>query len=202
MPKRLSNKDKKHIYCAYKVGEYNNKTRYTNEIYTFECQFTRFNGVAQTNIQGRDISYVATAIFENTENTRYINEFCQFWQSTKPDNGNMVGEYIVSGMTEVVDGLFTVYLNKKVQNNTDFWVLADDNKIYQIQGLYDEETKTLIVPRNTFTPISFHCTAWDVEPDPDNLESNAMDLIFKEETNNGIKFVFQNRNPEDLLEDY
>lgn len=194
MPKRISNKDKKTIYCAYKVGEYNGKTRYTNEIYSFKCQFTKFNGIAQTNIQGRDIAYVATAIFENSENTRFINEFCQFWQASKPENGNMPSEYTVSGMTEVVDGLFTVFLQKSVENNNDLWVLADDNKIYQIQGLYDYETKTLIVPKNTYSPISFHCTVWDFEPDEDNLEDGAMDLIFKEEDNNGIKYVFELRN--------
>jgi hypothetical protein len=73
-------------------------------------------------------------------------------------------------------------------------VLADDNKIYQIQGLYDYETKTLIVPKNTYSPISFHCTVWDFEPDEDNLEDGAMDLVFKEEDNNGIKYVFELRN--------
>lgn len=193
MPKRISHKDKKTIYCAYKIGERDGKTYFTNEIFTFKCQFVKFNGIAQTNIQGRDVSYVATAIFENTENTRFINEFCQFWQSSKPENGNMTGEYAVSGMTEVVDGLFTVFLRKIVQNNSDLWVLADDNKIYQIQGLYDYENKTLIVPKNTYTPIAFHSTVWDSEPDPDDLEIGAMDLVFKEEDNNGIKYVFEPR---------
>lgn len=190
MPKRLSNKDKKNIYCAYKIGEHNNKTKYTNEVYTFQCQFTKFNGIAETNIYGRDISYVAKAIFENTAETRFINEFSQFWQSIKPENGNMAGEYKVTGMTGVVDGLFTVYLNKIVQNNIDLWVLGDDGLIYQIQGLYDDENKILIVPKNTYCPITFHSKIWEIEPEDANSTEGAMLLTYKEEVNNAVKYQF------------
>lgn len=191
MPKRLSNKDKKNIYCAYKIGEHKNKTRYTNEVFTFQCQFTKFNGRAQTNLYGKDVSYVATAVFENTIDTQFINEFSQFWQSIKPDNGNMAGEYKVAGISEPTDGLFTVYLNNVVQNNVDLWVLHDDGKIYQIQGLYDEENKILIMPKNAYCPITYHSKIWEIEPEDAESTDGAMMLTFKEEVNNAIKYQFE-----------
>lgn len=197
MPKRISQKDKKQIYCAYRLGENNGKTRYTEEVHTLECQFTKLNGVKQVNYYGTEMSFNATAIFENTEKNRYIDKFTKFWLSTKPENGNVSAEYKVVGLSDEVDGVIIVWLNSVVQNHTDLWYLSEDNLIYQINVMYDFDTNKAIIPKNMYCPIEPHTKVWDVDPeDNPNATEGLMYLTFKELRNNGVLLQFEPKDGE------
>lgn len=191
MPKRISNKNKSSIFCAYKIGESKGKTRYTNQIFPLDCQFTRYNGITKTDIYGKEISFVATAIFEYSEKTQYIDEFCKFWQSLQPENGNVFAEYSVAGMSNIVDGLFTVYLSENTKNNNCLWFLGDDNEIYEIQGIYDYDTKKFIIPQNMYCPIEHHTKVWEIEPETAESTEGLLSLTYKNKEINNVVLEFE-----------
>lgn len=176
MPKNISRKDTKNIYCAFRIGEINKISQYS-EIITIPCQITVFNGNRQIEYEGKTIQYSATAIFNKSKITNYINSNCKVWYKSKPiDTTKSDAEYLVVAKNNDLDGLFVVYLVENSPNYNKLYV-EKDNIIYSISVDYNKDTLKGVIPTDMYFPFNEYNKYWDRKPANVADVNNRLSLI-------------------------
>lgn len=184
MPKRLAEKDKTNIYCAYKLGEKGNITKFTNPV-KLRGQFVSLKGSKRSQYYGIDMKYDGVIIFEENADTRYIDEFSKFWIDYKPLNGNVSAQYKSDGVLSPKDGLKTLYVYETIENAHNLWCLYEDG-IYKIDVKLEEDSTykyRAIVPLSMYLQITNTTKVWYEEPYNKNDTSSLLKLV-KVESNN------------------
>lgn len=189
MPKRISEKDKKTIYFAYKLGQINLVTYYT-DIIEVKCQFSTFKGAKSVNYYGTELQYDAIAVFESNESTQHIDEFTKFWFGTKPVASSAPCDYDVVRIGARSNGLFTVYLRSITQNNDNLWYEID-GAIYETQVKMDKTNLRVVVPSNMYLPIWYTTKVWYEEPTNTNTTDYGIHLVDINKTENYQEFIFE-----------
>lgn len=187
MPKRLAEKDKTNIYCAYKLGEIDNITKFANPV-MLRGQFVSLKGSKRSQYYGIDMKYDGIIIFEENADTRYIDEFSKFWVDYEPLNGNVSAQYKSDGILSPKDGLKTLYVYETIENAHNLWCMYEDGNIYKIDvKLEESEDSTYkyraIVPLSMYLQITNTTKVWYEEPDNENDTTSLLQLV-KVESNN------------------
>ncbi len=189
MPKRLSLKDKKRIYYAYKIGEINGVS-YFSDVYPLDCQFSSFRGNKSVYEYGVKLDYDATAIIEYNDETKYIDKFTKFWFGSKPIDGNSTSDFTIVKVSDVHNGLFVVNLSSKTQNSHNIWYEVDGN-IYTADVMFSKEQLKVVTPKNMFMPIWYTSKVWYREPKNADDTNNAIHLVDINETENYTEYIFE-----------
>lgn len=189
MPKRLSLKDKKTIYYAHKIGEINGVS-YFGEVYSMQCQFSRFTGDKSVFEYGVRFDYDATAIIEYNDETKFIDKFTKFWFGNKPDDSNSTSDFSIVRISDVHNGLFVVNLLSRVKNSNEIWYEIDDN-IYTADVLFDKETMKITTPNNMYMPIWYDTKVWYREPITSETTEGAIHLVDIIKTKNYTEYKFE-----------
>lgn len=189
MPKRISVKDTKILYIAYKIGEIKGKSYY-NEPLPLRCQFVSFRGDKEANAYGTSFKYNAMAIVEENETSKYIDEFTKFWFGSNPVDSSIESDYSVVRVGEPHDGLFNIYLLSKTPNTNNIWYEKDGN-IYVADVQFDKSKLTVITPKNMYFPLWYTTKVWYREPENSSTTEYGMRLVDITETENFKKYVFE-----------
>ena len=189
MPKRISVKDTKQLYIAYKIGEINGVS-YFNEVLPLRCQFSSFNGERVTNVCGTDFKYNAVAILEFNNVTKFIDEFTKFWYGAKPVDSNERSDYTVVRVGELHDGLFTIYLSSKTPNSDNIWYEIDGN-IYTADVVFNREKLTVTVANNMYMPIWYTTKVWYRKPEDFNSKEYGIHLVDIDNQKTYTRYIFE-----------
>lgn len=187
MPKRIGQKDKSVFYYAYKLGKLKDKVYY-GDIKQAEGQFTAFNGTKKIDYYGEEFEYNATLVLQ--ENVKFIDKFTKIWYGLKPLTVTDTTSYEVTYITQVKDGLYTIYLKSQVTNSNQIWY-EYDNVILAIDAYFDFNTKTAIIPKSTYLEIDYSTKVWYEEPLTSEETEAKLKLVYKEETNDSVILTFE-----------
>ena len=182
MPKRISQKDKSVFHYAYKLGKLKNNVYY-GEIKQAEGQFTAFNGTKRIDYYGEEFEYNATLVVQ--ENVKFIDKFTKLWYGFKPLTVQDETSYEITYITDVKDGLYTIYLKSNITNSNQLWY-EYDNVILAIDAYFDFNTKTAIIPKSTYIEIDYSTNVWYSEPLTAEETEDKLKLLYKEETADSV----------------
>lgn len=189
MPKRLSLKDKKTIYYAYKIGEINGVSYYS-DVYSLQCQFSSFIGNKSIFEYGVRLDYDAVAIIQYNEDTKFIDKFTKFWFGNMPVDGNSSSDFSIVKISDVHNGLFVVNLLSRVNNAHNIWYEFEDN-IYTADVMFDKDNMTVTTPKNMYLPIWYNTKVWYREPEDATTTESAIHLVDINKAENYTKYKFE-----------
>lgn len=187
MPKRISEKDKKTFYYAYKLGKNSNNVYY-GSILQGKGQFTSYNGARRINYYGEELEYNATLILQ--EDIKFIDNFTKIWFGITPNNVNEEATHKVIRVGTVVDGLYPIYLQSNVSNVNNLWY-EYDGTILEIDAYFNYDTMTAKIPKSMYCPIDFLTNVWYSQPTDNNSVEDKIQLVYKEETNDSVILTFK-----------
>lgn len=190
MPKSISKKDSRTVYCAFKVCETDKRMSVFSEVRPMICQLIPMNGTRQIEYYGQTIQYTAVAMFNVNEDSKYIDVHTKLWFKSKPTNTTLEsGEYEVTGKTSATDGIITVYLTEGKRNNKSLYV-DYQNSICTINIEYDSTTKKGIIPRDMLFPFTAKNVFWERKPTSITDMTNALYIYATAENESGIVLYF------------
>lgn len=195
MPKKIAEKDKTNIYCAYKLGEVNNVTKFTNPV-MLRGQFVSLKGSKRSQYYGIDMKYDGIIIFEENADTRYIDEFSKFWIDYNPLNGNVSAQYKSDGVLSPKDGLKTLYVYETIENAHNLWCLYEDGNIYKINvNLIESDNEDYkykaVIPSNMYVRIDRTTKIWYEEPIDANDTTSLLQLSFVEQNKFDVSYYLK-----------
>lgn len=190
MPKSISKKDSRTVYCAYKVCENDKRMSVFSDIVPMVCQFVQMDGRRQIEYYGKTIQYTAVALFNVNENTKYINESTKLWFKARPVDTTLYGaEYEVSGKTEPMDGIIKVYLTDGKHNHKTLFVDYQGN-VCTVSIEYDSKAKKGVIPKNFYFPFTAKNTFWERKPSSILDKNGALYIYTTAENENGTVLYF------------
>lgn len=195
MPKKIAEKDKTNIYCAYKLGEVNNVTKFTNPV-MLRGQFVSLIGNKRSQYYGINMAYDGIIIFEDNPSTQYIDEFCKFWVGVEPESGAVSAEYKTDKIVVAQDGLKTVYVYKQTENAHNLWCLYEDGNIYKINvNLIESDNEDYkykaVIPSNMYVRIDRTTKIWYEEPIDANDTTSLLQLSFVEQDKFDVSYYLK-----------
>lgn len=190
MPKNISQKDKKKIYCAFKIGEIKRQSQYS-EIITLTCNFNSFSGNRTVEYEGKIMTYTATALLSQSPTINYINASTKIWIKSKPLNTTESdSEYSIVGRTVAADGLVKLYLTLNKPNYQKIYV-EQDGKIFSTSIELDPKTLKGIIPLDIYFPFAEYNRYWKREPKGVDDLTNRLYLKSKMEIDGHIELQFE-----------
>lgn len=193
MPKCISRKDSKQVYCAFKVCEKANRVSVFSEPVKMSCQIVNMSGTRTIEYAGQTITYNAVALFNVDENSKYIDVATKFWVKTRPnDTNNDYADYEVTGKTPPTDGLIKVFLMSCKQNNREIYVAFQGN-VCSLAINFDKENKTAVLPKDYFFPFTPADVFWERKPSSFTDRTNTMFISSITKGDNGIIVQFEEK---------
>lgn len=187
MPRRTSKKDTVTFYYAYKLGKKDNEVFYS-EIYKGLGQLTSNNGIINKNYYGEELQSDSTLVVQ--DNIKHIDNFTKIWLQQSPLNNNDSPSHKVVRITNVVNGLYTIYLKTNVLNYNTLWYEINGN-ILEIEVVFDYDNLTARIDKKMFLPIDITTNVWYIEPNDSSTTENKLQLLYKEELDDCIIFKFK-----------
>ena len=186
MPKRISVKESKKFYYAYKLGNLKDKVYYS-KINEAEGQFTTYNGGKKSNYYGEEFEYNATIILE--EKIKHINTFTKFWIISIPISVEEEPTHKIIRIGDIKDGLYTVYLKSTVSNVNNLWYEYDGN-VLEIDVFFDFDTLTAKIPKSNYCEINYMTKVWFTEPESVDSLQDRLKVDYIEETDDCWTITF------------
>lgn len=191
MPKCISRKDSKQIYCAFKVCEKANRTSLFSEPVKLACQLTSMNGTRLIEYAGQTIQYNAVALFNLDENSKYIDVATKIWLKNKPnDTNNDYADYAVTGKPVPTDGIIKVYLLSCKQNNKELYVAFQGN-VCTLAINYDSVNKVAVLPKDYYFPFSSADVFWERKPASLTDKTNTLQISNIIHNENNVLVYFE-----------
>lgn len=190
MPKNISQKDKRKLYCAFKIGEIKGQSQYSDVI-TLSCNFNSFSGSRTVEYEGKLMTYTAVALVAQSPTIQYINASTKIWIKSKPiSTTEMDSEYSIVGRTVPTDGLVKIYLTLNKPNYQKIYV-EKDGKIYSTSIEFDKDTLKGIIPNDIYFPFAEYNRYWKREPKDITDLNNRLYLKSKMEIDGHIELQFE-----------
>ena len=193
MPKCISRKDSRTVYCAFKVCENPDRMSVYSDIKTMTCQLVSYSGTRQIDYAGQTIQYNAVALFNVDENSKFIDVATKFWFKAKPvDTTLYSGEYEVTGKAEPTDGIIKVFLMSCKQNNKTLYVAYQGN-VCTVSLIYDNASKKAHLPKDFYFPFTSADVFWERKPKSIADRENALRISAIAVNENGTDIYFSER---------
>lgn len=193
MPKCISRKDSKQVYCAFKVCEKSNKVSVFSEPIRLCCQIINMSGTRSIEYYGQTIQYNAVALFNSDENSKYIDVATKFWLKARPnDTNNDYADYEVTGKAVETDGIIKVYLMSCKQNNRELYVAFQGN-VCSLAINYDSNEKVAIIPKDFYFPFTSEDVFWERKPQTYLDRTNTLRISAVQPNENSITVYFEPR---------
>lgn len=190
MPKSISKKDSRTVYCAFKVCENDKRMSVFSEVKPMICQLIPMNGTRQIEYYGQTIQYTAVAMFNVNEDSKYIDVHTKLWFKSKPTDSTLEsGEYEVTGKTSATDGIITVYLTEGKRNHNTLYVDYQGN-ICTVDIAYDKKEKKGIIAKDCYFPFTAKNRFWERKPTSIADTANALYIYATAENESGIVLYF------------
>ena len=187
MPRRVSLKDTKKFYYAYKIGK-DRQEVYYGEVIEGKGQFTDYNGTRQVNYYGETFEYNATLVLQ--ANNFFIDKFTKIWLGIRPNDNKQDATYKITGISDIKDGLFILFLKSNVPNSDTLWI-EYDGKILEIDTTFDYENKIAKIPKNVYCPIDYLTKVWYNKPNDINSVEDLIKLSYKEVDGDYLVLTFE-----------
>lgn len=175
---RIAKKDERDLYVAYKLGvNPNDNTIIYSKPRLVKGMVTDSGGIINYEDFGKSLKYDKKVIFEYNKDTRFIDEYSNIWLNNKPLEDGSNANYDIVYKSEVVDGLFTIYINSIVSDTSKLYVSYDDENIIAIQIELDYSNLQAVIRNDMFLPIDNNTKIWLQRPNDINDNSNRIVYI-------------------------
>ena len=175
---RIAKKDERDLYVAYKMGiDPNSNTIIYSKPRLVKGMVTDSGGIINYEDFGKSLKYDKKVIFEYNKDTRFIDEYSNIWLNNKPLEDGSNANYDIVYKSEVVDGLFTIYINSIVSDTSKLYVSYDDENIIAIQIELDYSNLQAVIRNDMFLPIDNNTKIWLQRPNDINDNSNRIVYI-------------------------
>lgn len=158
---RIAKKDERDLYVAYKLGvNPNDNTIIYSKPILVKGMVIDSNGTMTYEDFGKSFQYDKKVVFEYDKNTRFIDEYSNIWLNKKPLEDGSNANYDVVYKSEIIDGLFTIYINSITNDTSKVYVSYDEENIIAIQLDLDYENLEAIIRNDMYLPIDNNTKIW------------------------------------------
>ena len=172
---RIAKKDERDLYVAYKLGvNPNDNTIIYSKPILVKGMVIDSNGTMTYEDFGKSFQYDKKVVFEYDKNTRFIDEYSNIWLNKKPLEDGSNANYDVVYKSEIIDGLFTIYINSITNDTSKVYVSYDEENIIAIQLDLDYENLEAIIRNDMYLPIDNNTKIWLQMPEDINDNINRI----------------------------
>lgn len=177
MPRRNPKKDCITIYYAYRLGIDQNGIQQFGAIQSREAYFSDRSGNFEYSRYGSQDGYGTTLILQDTEDTRYFDEYTKVWVFSTPISSDQQADYLVREKPEIRDGQLLVRCDSLAVDNTNLYYLYGD-KVVEFTAIFNKDAGVFYTPTNQYLPLDRNTKMWYEEPD-DASDDATMAFVSK-----------------------
>lgn len=174
---RIAKKDERDLYVAYKLGiNPNDNTIVYSKPKLIKGMVIDSNGTMNYEDFGKSFQYDKKIVFEDNKDSRFVDEYSNIWLNKKPLEDGNNANYDVLYKSEIVDGLFTIYIKSITNDTSKLYVSYDEENIIAIQIDFDYENLEASIRNDMYLPIDNNTKIWLQEPN--NINDNSNRIIY------------------------
>ena len=174
---RIAKKEEKDLYVAYKLGvDIDENTIIYSKPKLVKGMVIDSNGTVSYEDFGKTFHYDKRIVFEYNKDTKFIDEYSIIWLNKKPLENSTNANYDVVYKSEVVDGLFTIYINSISNDTSKLYVSYDDENIIGVQIDLDYENLEAVIRNDMYFPIDNNTKIWLQRPN--NINDNSNRIVY------------------------
>ena len=178
MPRQIPKKDCIKIYYAYRLGIDQNGIQQFGAIKSCDAYFSDRSGGFEYENYGSDDNYSTNIILQNSEATRYFDEYTKVWVFSTPTSSDEQPDYIIKGKPTIRDGQLMFNCDSVAVNNRQLYY-AYGNAIIRFTAIFNESAGVFYTPSNMYLPIDKSTKMWFTEPDDVYTNEDVMEFVSK-----------------------
>lgn len=199
MPRQIPKKDCIRIYYAYRLGFDQNGVQQFGAIQSCDAYFSDRSGGFEYAQYGSDTNYGTQLILQDSEATRYFDEYTKIWVFSTPTSSNEQPDYIIKSEPTIRDGQIMFDCDSVAVNNRQLYYLYG-NAIIRFTAVFNESAGMFYTPTNMYLPIDKNTKMWFTEPDDADTAEDVMALKSKRIRTKYIEYAFDIVEPEEQEE--
>lgn len=186
MPRRISRKDSKEIFYAYRLGFSDGKEVF-GAINSCLAYVGDNSGNSKDSEFGSDNDYRVEIIIGFNNQTKFFDKYTRIWVNECPRTSDDAPDYVIVAEPEKRDGQILITCESSAINHIDLYYLFD-GKIITFEAIDDLENGKFYVLPNVYLPIDIDTKMWYLEPVDENDENGTLKIIEVNSTNKCVEY--------------
>lgn len=199
MPRQIPKKDCIKIYYAYRLGIDQNGVQQFGAIKSCDAYFSDRSGGFEYAQYGSELNYGTQLILQDSEATRYFDEYTKIWVFSTPISSDEQPDYLIKGEPKLRDGQLMFSCDSVAVNNRQLYYQYGTS-IIRFTAIFNENAGVFYTPVNMFLPIDKTTKMWFTEPDDVDTNEDVMYFVSKRTKPKYIEYTIRILEPEDVEE--
>lgn len=178
MPRQIPKKDCIKIYYAYRLGIDQNGVQQFGAIKSCDAYFSDRSGGFEYARYGSETDYGTRLILQDSEATKYFDEYTKIWVFSTPTSSDEQPDYIIKNEPTIRDGQIMFECDSVAVNNRQLYYLYG-NAIIRFTAIFNESAGVFYTPTNVYLPIDKSTKMWFTEPDDAESDEDVMVFVSK-----------------------